>query len=114
MRDPLPGEPLTDRELVILCRLAEGLEQPEIARREHVTLNTVKTHCQHIYRKFGVRTAHGAVNTAHLLGLLPSPVARLTPEQKLALATEWLADPAVVKVHLAQQRAALAALEATS
>jgi LuxR family transcriptional regulator, maltose regulon positive regulatory protein len=63
-------EPLTERELVVLTLLPTRMPNDEIAQRLGVSLNTLKTHLKHIYRKFGV-TGRGDVVTAaermHLL-----------------------------------------------
>lgn len=106
--------PLSPRELVILRRLAEGLKGPEIALAESISLSTVKTHGEGIFRKLGTRTAGGTVHTAHLAGLLEcrAEMAHLTPEAKLDLIALWLVDLDVVRAQLARERAAAAALEA--
>jgi DNA-binding CsgD family transcriptional regulator len=41
---------LTDRELVVLRLLPTTLSQPEIAQELYVSVNTVRTHIQGIYR----------------------------------------------------------------
>jgi len=63
-------EPLTGRELEVLEELAEGLTNPEIAKRLMVSLNTVKTHTKNIYAKLNVRNRTEAVVRAQELGLL--------------------------------------------
>ncbi|WP_433175438.1 helix-turn-helix transcriptional regulator [Actinoallomurus sp. CA-150999] len=47
------GQPLTKRELQIADLIAEGLSNGEIARRLHVTVDTVKKHLTHIFAKTG-------------------------------------------------------------
>jgi LuxR family maltose regulon positive regulatory protein len=64
------AEQLTERENVVLQFLPTRLSTTEIAERLGVSLNTVKTHLKHIYRKFGVAGRRDAVDTAERLRLL--------------------------------------------
>ena len=66
------AEPLTERELAVL-RLLSRLSNREIGGRLYVSVNTVRTHLQAIYRKLGVAMQAEAVATARELGLLPGP-----------------------------------------
>ncbi len=66
-------EPLTPRELQVLGLLAEGLTNPEIARRLVISLPTVKSHTRNLYAKLGVHSRREAVARARRLGILPSP-----------------------------------------
>jgi len=69
-RAPSPAEPLTEREEAVL-RLFEGdLPLRKIAKELYVSLNTVKTHTQSIYRKLGVSDRQDAVTRGRELGLL--------------------------------------------
>jgi LuxR family transcriptional regulator, maltose regulon positive regulatory protein len=63
-------EKLTERELAVLRRLPSSMSAGEIARMMYVSLNTVKTQTQSIYRKLGVNSRHEAVEAARQLGLL--------------------------------------------
>ena len=63
-------DPLTARELAVLRRLPSSLSTGEIARASFVSLNTVKTQVQSVYRKLGVNSRHAAVERARRLGLL--------------------------------------------
>jgi LuxR family maltose regulon positive regulatory protein len=72
-RRPAATEALTDRELVVLRLLATSLSQPEIARELYVSVNTVRTHIQGIYRKLGVASRGEAIATAREHRLLPDP-----------------------------------------
>jgi LuxR family maltose regulon positive regulatory protein len=65
-------EPLSDRELEVLDLLADGLTNPEIARRLYISLPTVKSHTRNIYGKLDVHTRTDAVARARKLGILPS------------------------------------------
>ena len=65
-----PVGPLTERERAVLKYLPTMLKSAEIASDLFVTINTVKTHQQAIYRKLGVNTRRDAVDTARALNLL--------------------------------------------
>jgi DNA-binding NarL/FixJ family response regulator len=47
---------LTARELEVLARLQQRRSNAQIARDLHVSVETVRTHARHIYRKLGVRS----------------------------------------------------------
>ena len=61
---------LADKELVVLRLLATKLSQPEIAQELYVSVNTVRTHTQGIYRKLGVASCQEAIAAAREHGLL--------------------------------------------
>ncbi|MGV9711420.1 LuxR C-terminal-related transcriptional regulator [Gordonia sp. NPDC003424] len=61
---------LTERELVVLRYLPTMYKASEIAADLFVSVNTVKTHQQAIYRKLGVSTRRDAVDRARVLNLL--------------------------------------------
>ena len=63
-------EPLTDRELEILSYLPSRLTNSEMARRCYVSVNTIKTHMSHIYRKLNVANRNAAIDRAQEIGLL--------------------------------------------
>ncbi len=63
-------EPLTDRELEILSYLPSRLTNTELADHFYVSVNTVKTHMAHIYRKLGVANRNGAISRAREIGIL--------------------------------------------
>jgi LuxR family maltose regulon positive regulatory protein len=65
------SEPLTERELAVLRLLPARLSNREIGRELYVSINTVKTHLQAVYRKLGVTTRAEAVIQARKLGLIP-------------------------------------------
>lgn len=61
---------LTERELAVLRYLPTKLSQRDIAAALYVSLNTVKTHCNAIFRKLGANDRKSAVQAArdrHLL-----------------------------------------------
>lgn len=61
---------LSERELVVLRHVADGVGVAEVAARLHVSPNTVKTQVRSTYRKLGVRRRADAVARARELGLL--------------------------------------------
>jgi LuxR family maltose regulon positive regulatory protein len=73
-RSPKPirglAEQLTDREFMVLVHLPTRQSNAEIAERLAVSLNTVKTHLKHIYRKLDVAGRSAAVESAEQLHLL--------------------------------------------
>ena len=63
-------EPLTEAEQRVLALLARGRTNPEIAASLVVSINTVKTQVQSIYRKLNVKSRWEASEAAHRLNLL--------------------------------------------
>ena len=64
------ADPLTERELEILAYLPTRFTNVELARRCFVSVNTIKTHMAHIYRKLEVTNRDTAIVRAQELGLL--------------------------------------------
>ena len=64
------AEPLTEREVAVLRLLGGTLSLREIGQELFVSVNTVKTHTQWIYRKLGVTTRHDAVEQGKHAGIL--------------------------------------------
>ena len=71
---PAPGadlvDPLTDRELEILSYLPSRFTNTELADHFYVSVNTIKTHMAHIYRKLEVANRNGAIARSRELGIL--------------------------------------------
>ena len=67
--DPLL-EPLSERELAVLRFLPTMMSNAEIASEMFVSVNTVKTHLKHIYRKLDVSERRDAVRRGRDLRLL--------------------------------------------
>ncbi len=65
-----PGSALTGREVEVLRLLRGTLSLREIGQELYVSPNTVKSHAQAIYRKFGVSTRQDAVAQGRESGVL--------------------------------------------
>lgn len=52
--EPLSDLHLTKKELQILNFICSGLSNKEIARKLFISEQTVKSHCNHLFKKFGV------------------------------------------------------------
>jgi ATP/maltotriose-dependent transcriptional regulator MalT len=63
--------PLTERELVVLRLLPTRLSTSEMSHELHVSVNTVRSQVQAIYRKLEVTTRSEAITKARQTGLLP-------------------------------------------
>lgn len=68
--DTAAAPQLSERELEVLRRMAEGRSNAEIAHGLSVSLNTAKTHVQHVLRKLDAVDRASAVARAAALGLL--------------------------------------------
>jgi len=71
---PLPRititEPLTNREKDLVALLPSRLSNEELADRFCVSVNTIKTHLAHIYRKLDAGNRRAAIQRATEIGLL--------------------------------------------
>lgn len=63
-------EPLSEREIEVLCLLAAGLSNSQIADQLVVSVSTVKSHVHHISSKLGAANRTEAVSLARQFGLL--------------------------------------------
>ena len=50
-----PAQPLTDRETEVADLLSQGMANKQIARRLHITAQTVKTHVHNVLRKLQMK-----------------------------------------------------------
>ena len=74
MTDRLPADsPLTDRESQVLALVGYGLTARAIGSRLGISIRTVHTHLEHIYRKLGVTDRLVAVTIARDLGIIDRP-----------------------------------------
>lgn len=62
---------LSPREREVLSAMADYENRPAVAEALHVSVNTVKTQMQSVYKKLDVSDWHAAVMRAAQLGLLP-------------------------------------------
>lgn len=62
--------PLTSRERELVQYLPTHMNNVDIAAKCYISVNTVKTHMAHLYRKLGVSNRRAAVERARELGLL--------------------------------------------
>ncbi|GHO57482.1 LuxR C-terminal-related transcriptional regulator [Ktedonobacter robiniae] len=69
-KDALFPEPLSNQEQRVLRLLVAGRSNPEIARQLVISVNTVKTHVQSLYRKLDVNNRVEASEVARRLLLL--------------------------------------------
>lgn len=63
-------DPLSGRELEVLNLLASGRTNSEVARDLFLSVGTIKSHTNNIYRKLGARNRAGAIARARGLDLL--------------------------------------------
>ena len=63
--------PLTPRVTEVICHLASGETNRQIAQQLHLSLSTVKRHLEHIISKLGVSDRTQAAVRASQLGLVP-------------------------------------------
>jgi LuxR family maltose regulon positive regulatory protein len=64
------SEPLTEREMEVLRMLASGKSNRRIAQELFVSVGTVKTHANHLYRKLDAHSRTQAVARARELDLI--------------------------------------------
>jgi len=63
-------DPLSERELEVLCLMIQGDSNQKIAETLVLSIDTVKRHVSNIFSKLGVHTRVQAVAQARSLGLL--------------------------------------------
>jgi DNA-binding CsgD family transcriptional regulator len=65
-----PTDPLTERELLVLQLLEDGLTAQAVAAQLGIATRTVQKHTEHIYRKLRAHDRHSALQAAAELTLL--------------------------------------------
>lgn len=67
-----PDQPaLTSREMEVLCLVAQGLSNHQVARQLNLSVRTIEAHLTHIYNKLGVSSRTEAAVLAQRQGWLP-------------------------------------------
>lgn len=66
---PLLDAPLSPAEMDTLRLISLGMTRQQVAERQFVSLNTVKTHLRSAYGKLGARNRHEAIERLDQLGL---------------------------------------------
>ena len=82
-RDPIPFDPLSQREREILTLLAQDLTDRQIASRLVLAYTTVKWHNRQIFNKLGVENRQQAVERASALGYLKQSAPAVAPLHNL-------------------------------
>jgi predicted ATPase/DNA-binding CsgD family transcriptional regulator len=93
-------DPLSERELEILCLIEEGCTNREIALRLVLSLETIKWYNKQIYSKLGVNNRIQAVTAAKEAGLIGLPSEK--PEQSAVQPQHNL--PAQITSFIGRQR----------
>ena len=81
----LPVDKLTDREMEVLCLVANGLTNAAIAKELHVTVHAIKWHTRQIYQKLHVKRRTEAVAVARSLEILQSEETNFDPLKTLSV-----------------------------
>ena len=68
-----PPAPLTPRERDVLGRMAEGLQNKEIAQKLDISLATVRNHVHNLLEKLGVHSKLEAISLAYRAGWIAGP-----------------------------------------
>lgn len=70
---PVPQQPLTEREMEVLQCAAEGRSLPDIGRALNVSFFSITEHLNTVCRKLGVSKLAQATHKAQELGLIRKP-----------------------------------------
>jgi two-component system response regulator NreC len=85
-------ETLTTREREVLHLAAEGLSNPAIGERLHISARTAEVHRAHIMEKLGLRNRTDLIAYALRRGLIPSEAAGAVPPQPATTSADGAAD----------------------
>lgn len=86
----LLAEPLSPRELQVLCAICDGHSNKDIARQLRIGIATVKYHVLQIFGKLGVQRRTQAVGIAIHLGLVKPD---WLPKNSRSAEGNWRAEP---------------------
>lgn len=67
---PVVRQPLTERELEVLCLIAEGFSTREVAQQLFLSTGTIRWYLNQIYSKLAVHSRIQAITRARNLKLL--------------------------------------------
>lgn len=67
---PASAVALSDREREVLDLIARGFSYAEVAKLEHISVDTVRSHIKHLYGKLAVHSRSEAVFEATRMGIL--------------------------------------------
>lgn len=70
MPEPREGDPLTERDVLILQWIADGLTFGQISRRTFLHVNTIAKIVMRVRTKLGAATTSNAVHIADVLGII--------------------------------------------
>ena len=79
------AEHFTETEVEVLCLLADGLSNSEIAGRMSVSGHTVDRHVTQMLRRSGARNRAGLVSIAFCAGVLMADEYKLRPSGRRCL-----------------------------
>jgi DNA-binding CsgD family transcriptional regulator len=85
-------ETLTTREREVLHLAAEGLSNPAIGERLHISARTAEVHRAHIMEKLGLRNRTDLIAYALRRGLIASEAAGAVPPQPATTSADGAAN----------------------
>jgi DNA-binding CsgD family transcriptional regulator len=85
-------ETLTTREREVIHLAAEGLSNPAIGERLHISARTAEVHRAHIMQKLGLCNRTDLIAYALRRGLIPSEAAGAVPPRSAATSADGAPD----------------------
>ena len=73
---------LTPREGDVLLLLRQGRSNAQIASALHISVETVRSHARHVYRKLGISSRRGLVALSGAAAPVPAPAARSAADRR--------------------------------